>query len=83
MIDTSTTMTITPYGDVTTGATVPMNTGGDYMYWPYHQYWYPVYQPVTPTQCAGDIHVFPCPHCATCKCGGAEKRDGKKKPKKC
>ena len=28
---------------------------------------------VTPTDCSGDVHVFPCPHCNKCKCGGATK----------
>lgn len=24
-----------------------------------------------PQMCSGEVHVFPCPHCATCKCGAA------------
>ncbi len=24
-----------------------------------------------PTVCAGDVHVFPCPHCRRCRCGKA------------
>lgn len=23
------------------------------------------------TTCAGDVHVFPCPHCKKCRCGKA------------
>ena len=34
--------------------------------------------PVEPTNCSGDIHVFPCPHCDKCKCGQAVKTEGKK-----
>ena len=37
-------------------------------------YWYPTY-PLTfttqPTECSGDVHVFPCKRCRTCKCGKA------------
>ena len=50
----------------------------------YYDYWYPYYQSVRvehPRECVGDLHVFPCPHCDSCKCGGAvkAKQDGKKK----
>ena len=31
-----------------------------------------------PRECSGDVHVFPCPHCATCKCGKATLHRGKK-----
>lgn len=30
---------------------------------------YPYY--VTPVECSGEVHVFPCPHCDKCKCGQA------------
>ena len=33
-------------------------------YWP---------SPSVATQCGGEVHVFPCPHCDKCKCGGATK----------
>jgi hypothetical protein len=40
--------------------------------------WFPTPYPIqvqyvwtTPTVCSGDVHVFPCPHCKTCKCGKA------------
>ena len=29
-------------------------------------------------ECAGDVHVFPCPHCKKCKCGQAIKAKGKR-----
>lgn len=29
--------------------------------------------PAAPTECSGDVHVFPCPHCDKCKCGKAVK----------
>ena len=32
-------------------------------------YYYHVSTP--PTECSGDVHVFPCPHCEKCKCGKA------------
>lgn len=53
--------------------------------WPYGQtgYTHPsvyYYHTVTPpVECAGDVHVFPCPHCEKCKCGKATvKRDKRK-----
>jgi hypothetical protein len=47
-------------------------------YVPYYEPYvsWPWYVPVTPTECAGDVHVFPCPHCAKCKCGKAAKVSG-------
>ena len=27
--------------------------------------------PSTPTECSGDVHVFACQKCRTCKCGKA------------
>lgn len=33
----------------------------------------------TPVECAGDVHVFPCPHCEKCKCGKATVKREKKK----
>lgn len=51
-------------------------TTGHYEPWPIQQwpYWGGYYQVVTPpTTCAGDVHVFPCPHCDRCKCGAATK----------
>jgi hypothetical protein len=27
--------------------------------------------PQPPTECSGDVHVFPCQRCNTCKCGKA------------
>lgn len=41
-----------------------------YVSWP----WY-----ITPNDCTGDIHVFPCPTCGTCKCGAATMRRATKK----
>lgn len=56
------------YQLTTTASTVTVDNsfGG---YWN-TGYWYPVY---APTDCCGDIHVFPCPHCNRCKCGKARK----------
>lgn len=28
-------------------------------------------QATVPTECRGDVHVFPCKHCGQCKCGKA------------
>lgn len=39
-------------------------------YWPLP--WNIVIQSA-PLNCSGDVHVFPCPHCNKCKCGGATK----------
>ena len=39
-------------------------------------FYYRVIEP--PKDCSGDVHVFPCPHCATCKCGQATMKRGKK-----
>lgn len=36
------------------------------LFWPW---------PVAQTECSGDIHVFPCPHCNKCKCGKAIKTE--------
>lgn len=36
-------------------------------------YWWPNYVTQPPVDCSGDVHVFPCPHCDKCKCGGATK----------
>lgn len=47
---------------------------GDTVYQPY--YWH-VVEP--PRDCAGDVHVFPCPHCDKCKCGAATVKRGKAK----
>jgi len=35
--------------------------------------------PAPPTECGGDVHVFPCSRCMTCKCGKAtlKKEDAK------
>ena len=40
------------------------------IYIPPQGQWYPYWQ-TSPTFCAGDVHVFPCPHCDKCKCGKA------------
>ncbi len=56
----------------------------------YGQSWWPFYGqpnvyiqpyqgwsiPAVPTECSGDIHVFPCPHCDKCRCGKAMKTKG-------
>jgi hypothetical protein len=46
-----------------------------YPYTTYPYWTFPSWQAVTvsPTECSGDIHVFPCPHCNKCKCGKAAK----------
>jgi hypothetical protein len=28
--------------------------------------------PAAPTECSGDVHVFPCKKCGECKCGKAK-----------
>lgn len=44
---------------------------------PYAGYWH--IGPTTPTECSGDVHVFPCKKCRDCKCGKAKlARDDKK-----
>lgn len=60
-------------GTVTTGGYVPQTNTVDWtgIYGGYYQY--PQYVTVPQTICAGDIHVFPCPHCDKCKCGRALK----------
>lgn len=48
-----------------------------YYNWPYNSWPYPWVNTVItspPTDCFGDVHVFPCPHCDKCKCGGATKK---------
>ena len=52
-----------------------------YQPWPYWGPWtWPtVVSPQPPRECSGDVHVFPCPHCATCKCGAATVKRTKKK----
>lgn len=64
---------------ITTGNTgdFPLTTGVSYYYWPYP------WNTSVPTECAGEVHVFPCPHCDQCKCGGAMKRPKDKGKKKC
>lgn len=37
------------------------------------------YYHASPVECAGDVHVFPCPHCDKCKCGKATVKREKKK----
>ena len=61
----------------TTGncVTYPLGNGGQTtLAYPYYYY-----TNIAPTECSGDVHVFPCPHCEKCKCGKATvKRDKKK-----
>jgi hypothetical protein len=45
-----------------------------YRYWPYQTTPTYYYSTITPVECAGDTHVFPCPHCDKCKCGKATVR---------
>ena len=42
--------------------------------YPYAQlYSYPQYVVMSvPTECSGDVHIFPCKHCRECKCGKAK-----------
>lgn len=61
---------------MTTGSIVPL--GDIWNQWPnttgtgtYYIHSTPVPEP--PRECSGDVHVFPCPHCDKCKCGGATK----------
>ena len=62
-------------GDLNGGC---VQTVGNLQYWPYPTT-YPIYHPiyyyypqiVAPTECIGDVHVFPCAHCGECKCGKA------------
>lgn len=54
----------------------PLTTGVSYYYWPYP------WNTSPPTECSGDVHVFPCPHCDSCKCGGATKKHKGKVGKK-
>ena len=75
-------LTNTTGGSIQTGD----NVGGYWPYtsWPYTSYpsvWVTPYSyPVTPVECSGDVHVFPCPHCDKCKCGHATvKREKKRK----
>lgn len=56
---TTTTTTVGQTGDF------PLTTGISYYYWP---------NSIQPTECSGDMHVFPCPHCDHCKCGDAIKQ---------
>ena len=55
-------------------------TGDHYPWWQVYQTGYllplyPSYPTVTvtttPQVCAGEVHVFPCPHCKKCQCGKA------------
>lgn len=84
MDDTTTGTMTTTVAPLTVG-NVSVWPNGDNWYYPYGQYpyglgnyyWHTV-TPVVPTQCSGEVHVFPCPHCDKCKCGGATKaRKGK------
>ena len=71
-------------GQMTTGSIVPLgdwwlpntapNTGNYYITTT------PIPEP--PRECSGDVHVFPCPHCDTCKCGDAVKAKPKAKAKR-
>lgn len=62
------------FGNVTITTTTPWQDTTTSSNWititPYYPYTYP-YVTVAPTECVGDCHVFPCPHCCTCKCGQA------------
>lgn len=45
---------------------------------------YPSYQYIyvtqtAPTECSGDVHVFPCAKCGDCKCGKAKLAKGQGK----
>ena len=66
----------------TTGETL---TTGVVQFYPYTQPWngYPTYNylytTVQPTECSGDIHVFPCAKCGDCKCGKAKLAKGTKR----
>lgn len=78
--------TVIDYGTTTYTGTL---TTGNVSIWPYDHTFYPQTLPATtgywhvvesPRECSGDVHVFPCPHCATCKCGKATvKREAKGK----
>lgn len=66
-------------GNITVGSVLP---------YVYPQGWwngYPLYQngyyyvTQAPTECCGDVHVFPCPHCEKCKCGAATVKRSKKR----
>lgn len=49
---------------------------GDNTYQPWnigYYYPYPVTVTEKPRECSGEVHVFPCPHCAKCKCGATTK----------
>lgn len=64
-------------GGVTTGGAGCITTG-NIQFYPSGQPWYgyPNYQylytTVAPTECSGDVHVFPCAKCKECKCGKAK-----------
>lgn len=57
------------------------NQIGDYNpFQPYPDYYQPYQAPFTsgfisvvstPTECSGDVHVFPCKKCGECRCGKA------------
>ena len=58
---------------ITTTGQITQLTSSTWPCWQDGTNWYPREHlwSVGPTQCAGDVHVFPCPHCALCKCGQA------------
>lgn len=73
MIDSSTIPVTT--GNMTVYPNTGQNTGDlSWLTW----YYPPRVEVTTPRDCAGDIHVFPCPHCDKCKCGGATKAKAKR-----
>lgn len=47
-----------------TGGVVPVPGSGGVT----HRYTYTM----PPAECSGDVHVFGCSHCETCKCGKAK-----------
>lgn len=75
-------------GDSLTGGSLGgVQTTGNIQFWPYPYQTYPNYWPVVqyvyatvaPTECAGDVHVFPCLKCGECKCGKARIAKGGKR----
>ena len=73
-------------GGIQTTDNIQYWTTGNIQYWPYQPTVYPsvypqvvtVYTNALPTECADDVHVFPCAKCGECKCGKARIAKGKK-----
>jgi len=74
MNETMTTTNNGLYWDQYQGGATTGLTGNCIQYWPV-QYptGYPIYihTTSTPTECSGEVHIFPCQKCGECKCGKA------------